>query len=740
MRKFIYIVSLSLLVLFCALTDVAARIDGTAEWNYAHFEQDGGGQTAVGSHFKHSYSLMYSAKGQLAGGRAGYYDLGIGGEWGGFDSTVGDQDYSNDTYKLLYNGALQIAPGALPFRLTAYSRDLTKISFDQASSYFPDYIGRTLISPNIVTDLQNGQTISSGIQLVAGIRNGRYLGRYRELMSKWPRLFVDYRDIYSRDMKSKVKRHQRDSDLAFVSLNKKDNWFHYRLYKHKDYMDPINNSTEEVLLLGTVDHLLKRQWINMTNWIKISVDGSYTELKRAWDERTHERYDVNLFTEMNRPNIRVFSALGMHRKRLGGSVDRVLSLPVYAHKRIRPNTDLNAVVRYYQDHYTQDNLSTDTDEKAYYGQARLRLLENNRFVVTPSMEVEVNNSTEGSFEAVLGRVEVSNVRRSSKQRLNWSAMSSLGHHRASNDSGGDAGLWEGELQGNADYRLTSRTRVGGEQYFLYGQGSSLGGGGTRYLSPKSTAGFKVNSAPGSQVLDGALLRSSTTIYLDHTTSSRINNRLSSFYQFEDSDVQQLYHFELVHNLNYQSRWWRIRLENFYMVGDSVDNASGNTSGSLLGQGVVNSKDEFFRHKSTFAYTPNMYWKSKVGVTYFWQPVSNSQLLQVKQELKRSFSSAYSNRRKVGEITQSLTYELTMNGANRSAAQFSLYGDYFPSRNWQLGMGVDYYYNDYSSDVLYYTLTTGLKFPLFMVDFSYRYGASSDNVVAHRYEVNVKKKF
>ena len=220
--------SLFFLLLALCVPDAWARLDGEVEWGYAHYEQSGdGGEEASASHFTQRYSLMYSTKGLLGGGRLGYYDLGIGTEWGAFETDYLGKSLSNDANKYLYGGVLHFAPGGLPFRLHAYSFDTQKIRYSASrmsslglSSFST---GSSLFNPGIVTTLSNGQTISSGIQFIAGIRNGSYLGKYRELLSKWPRLLVDYRDIYRRDMTSDHPQKYRDRNLAFVSLNKKDN-------------------------------------------------------------------------------------------------------------------------------------------------------------------------------------------------------------------------------------------------------------------------------------------------------------------------------------------------------------------------------------------------------------------------------------------------------------------------------------------------------------------------------------
>ncbi len=49
---------------------------------------------------------MYSQADYLADGRIGYYDVGLGAEWGAFNSDIVGESVSNDAMKLLYKGRI----------------------------------------------------------------------------------------------------------------------------------------------------------------------------------------------------------------------------------------------------------------------------------------------------------------------------------------------------------------------------------------------------------------------------------------------------------------------------------------------------------------------------------------------------------------------------------------------------------------------------------------------------------
>lgn len=713
-----------------------ARLRGEVNWNYAQYERSGGSEEDLSaSHFTQRYSVMYDLRGLLGGGRLGFYDFGLGAEWAAFDSDFAGETLARDAFKLLYQGRLQIAPGALPFRLDVYSYDLSKMAFGRSSGGF------NLVSPDIVTDLYNGQTIISGVQFMAGIRNGNYLGRYRDVMARWPRILVDYRDVYHRDLKARNPQEYRDSNLAFVSLNKKDNWFHYRLRTHTDYIDPTEDSRESIIMLGTIDHTLKRQWINLTNWIRISVDGSYTVDEQTWDDRETNRFDVNFFTTMQRNSFSAASLLNLQRVQRGDSLEHTFDLPVYVNNRLNLDTTLRSSFELWRNKETRSTWSEEISEDAYYARALLETNQRGRVLVNPSLEMELHTGDVGEGEAVRGRVEVST---NPKWRQNpaWHGMASLARFGGTGKDDEDASLWEGELRGGGSYRLGNTMRFGGSQSLLYGSGT-YETRATHFMRSRSAGGFGRYSGSDSQFIDGSLFRSETNLFVEHTSPARVNNRFQLNYKFEDGDAHRLYNLELSHQLNYQTRWWRVRFDNIYVTGDDV---TGNTAGyGELGKYFIQSSGEDrFEHRGLVEFRPNNYWRARLEESYYWGKDSGgqtSQFVSVRESVQRTFYTFGGLRRKRGEITQSIDFEQYLDGNDRQAITFTLAGDYYPNIWWRFGGGIDYLYRDFASDVLFYTLTTGIDFPKFKVDFRYRYGAEQDtDLVAHRYEVNVRKTF
>jgi hypothetical protein len=743
-----FLLHLCLLVACCVLgvSPAFATLSGEVEWGYAHYNESSDDGDFSASHFTQRYSLMYSTSGQLAGGRGGFYDLGVGAEWAGFSTDLDGEELSNDSYKLLYNGRISIAPGGLPFRLNAYSYDSTRISFERSDGSFQlQSLGGTvdpyrLINPRLVTDLHNGQTVISGFQAMAGIRNGSYMGRYREVLSRWPRVFIDYRDIYRRDMESETPQKYHDRDLAFISLNKKDNWFHVRIKEHEDMLDSRNNSLKKQLLLGTIDYMLKRQWINLTNWIAISVDGSYTEEERNWEDFKSKLYELNFMTSMNRKGMSVNSLLNMQREQRGSWTLSSLDLPVYYSRSYDPDTSLRSLFQLWRERRVRDDVKLDDSYDAYYTRVMLETDKRGRVQLNPSIELETDSGYRGDARSVRATVEAYS-NRLRREKLRWYGSASLARFEGTDSDDIETRLWETELEGGFDRQLRSNLSVGASEKLLYGTGS-YGTAASRYMRARSTDSFVSNGIDTSaESVD--LLRSESVLFLEHSTRRRLRNRVQLYFKYQDKEGEQLDNLELSHRLDYNSQKWRVRLEHLFSTGDDIENLMTYSSYVETGPDIPSFRDQF-QQRGTVEYRPNRFWKSSLESDITWARGNGNGtnlLLHFEQELERTFYARNFTRRKRATLTQSLIYERFKDGVDRQAMIFGLAGSWYPTRYWRLGAQAHYYDYDFKADTLRLSLTTGLDFPLFKLDFSYEYGTiAQSNVVAHRYELNVRKTF
>jgi hypothetical protein len=721
-----------------------AQLSGEVEWGYAHYKTSGGAYgDRTASHFTQRYSLMNNTKGLIAGGRAGFYDIGIGGEWTAFDTDMNGTKLSEDSLKVLYEGRVQIAPGGLPFRLNAYSYDLSKSGFQ--ADFIPHEARRDdvrvsygLFRPRIVTNLTNGQTIVSGVQFMAGIRNGSYLGKYRELLSKWPRVLVDYRDVYHRDMTSLAPSKYRDRNLAFVSLNKKDNWFHYRLYEHHDYLRSNSDTKESTILLGTIDHTMKRQWINMTNWIRLSVDGSFTKTERDWDNLDNNLYSLNFFTLLNRRKFSASSFLNLQREQIGSTTANRLDVPVFVTNHLDRDNTVHSTFQHWHEERNSDRLDRET--KADYAKIMHEGFKTRRVQVNSTIEMEVDSGDIWDGQAVRGTVEAYS-NRLLRQPFAFHSLGSVAIFDGENGLGFSTDFWESLFEGGLNYR-SRNIEAGANQLLLYGDGS-YDLGSPRYMHTELSSGFKTSYADSGNRVKDSLFRSETTLYAEHLSPSRVKNRLQLVFKFQDQDGEKLDNTALEHRMDYQARLWDVALINLYSTGDD-SNYKVSSSGNLQAIFDAQPFEQMFRHETKLKYSPNRYWKSKFDADFTWgkgESGERNYIYTFEQELERTFYAFNSVRRKRGDISQYARYSQFKDGIDKRELVFSLAGNYYPTRYWRMGGTASYYDYNFREDYMTLSLTTGLDFPLFQVDFTYDYGKAFDsNVIAHRYEVNVRKRF
>lgn len=311
-------------------------------------EVDGGSVQSQKSNYE-KFSLSYNVKGVLGDRRAGHYSLMIGYDFSRIAPTIikdGERDRSYGAIqagKVLYRGGLVLAPGGLPFRLTASIFDTappSAVSRRLDNSVLQDTYSS---GGDVKNDMSSGTHQEIAVTLLLGIRNGSYLGAYRDYLSQVPRLMVDYKQVEVHDTASNFSLvHYVARDVAFVSLNKKDNWIHYRTHEFTDYLDRSNDRTSTQVMIGTVDHMMSRQWINLTNWIRISGDISYTEERAAHEAHPQKTYQLNLFTSTRRQGYRLDVPSTWSRVvKEGDHLSQDASLPIYFSAELNRDNSLS---------------------------------------------------------------------------------------------------------------------------------------------------------------------------------------------------------------------------------------------------------------------------------------------------------------------------------------------------------------------------------------------------------------
>lgn len=731
------------------------HLSGSATLRYGQLTAEEDGREVLdASHFVQRYSLLWTKSGLISNGRAGEYDLALGYEWNWIDTEINgnELDFDNPLDKILFRGDLLLAPGGLPFQAHIYSYDMSSTSYSEGLSgelFERDDGGRNF---GIVDSFQNGSHITSGMTLVAGVKNGEYRGRYRDLFVAMPKLLIDFRQDEVRDTKSPSPISYVDRNLAFVSLNKNKNWFHYRFFTHEDRLDPTNDYESQTFLIGTINHVNRREWVDLTNWIQVSTDISYTETTpdSGASESLQKRYDYNLYSKAQRTNWDGGTYISFSRIRDSRSLDKSINVPILANGRLTRDTTWRVRL---ENQHDEKNLFATAEEKSesnVYLASRLDMYSQSRYMVSPLLDLEYKESTTTDGRALRVGVEAySNQRYRTDVDLFGAYTVSVfeGH----TDSSGDSTYWEQQLEGRYAKDLNPDLRTGFSQELTFGSGR-YDSGASDFI--QANASILSSGAGSGQVADGGYYRSITSWYIDHRPASRVYNRLSLSYDYIDSSIDSGGQFTALHNLNYYGRTVSASMDNEVIFGNSL-HESFNTDLDVVGSteiarqgGTVTSS---FESRSRLSYDPDRKHHNDLQLELEWRGFEaggSDQRYRFNQLYEYSFWKDRGLLRKVAMLGEEFEYEdyTPSFGESRSLLSFTLFSDLYPTRQTLLSARLRYEYDTVAeTGTTLAFLSAGIDFEKFQVELDYAYGTRTAGIsqperVEHKWEMKVKKIF
>lgn len=735
--------------------DAASRrrhspLSAAAEWRYGQSQIDVDGEETVdNSHFFQQYSVLYEKVGLLQGGRGGSYDFSLGFEWTKLDGEDGDEDIDADARKFLFRGDVLLAPGGLPFRLHLYSHDLAR-----TQEAFNSDDGDSILGINDPVDLYNGTHITTGATLLVGIRNGSYLGRYRDYLSMFPRLLMDYSQTVVHDPDRKIPVHYRNRNLAFVSLNKKDNWFHYRYTDFVDFEEKSgkNNFVEKTWMLGTIDHALMRQWINLTNWLRISADGSYNVRDRALTDTPERSYDLNLFATARRAAWQggTFTTFQRLIEENDLAVNKTLEVPVFLNGELSRNTSwrfrLIAAGDRHDPFGSPSATFEQTNEENLYASGQIETFRQGRYILAPRLDAEIKRGNQGEgVNARAGLEFYTNSRYGLPHNL--FVAYSAARFSGTGEEGDETDFWESDLTARVDYNPGRRVRTGLEQRLVAGWGD-LDNTATSYITPQSTLGLDGRENSGAKA--GNTFHSITTWFGQYTAPSRLSNRVQLGYDYLSAETGDDDRLTVTHALHYDSRRVRLEMTNEWVLGTTPGQDANLGSDSLGTVGSGATARQSLSHRSSVRYSPGRAWETNAAADAEWRDVGEGSITRWRfdQDYRYSFFTGNGIVRKLAELGEEFEYERVkgVGQAARSETVLTLVGQYFPTKWSRLGLKVSYRaLEPEATDEIAAFLTTGLDFEKLQVSFDYGYGTRTAGAVEarrkeHRWDVAVKKVF
>lgn len=746
----------TLMSVFLLPKDASCRLIGEADLGYVNYESSVASQSVSAHSLTQRYSVLYDASGKLVNGRLGKYEVALGYEFLTFDtgiksSSAPSENVGESKGHLYYNGELLLDPKEIPFRLKIYSRDLNRSTFStnmnsggqningnifdapSINGAVSDHSSYIALPSNTVTGIYGGTHSETGATLVAGVKNGMTNG-YNEILRHFPMLMLDYRDIINKDHSNLYPVDNRLSRLAFVSLNKKDNWFHYRYVTFEDYIERSNNYNETQLQLGTVDHLLQRRWIDFANWLRVSADGQLTKRNNEKSSEDFEEFSLNLFGIARRQSWEV-STFNNFTRLNETNRDRLVyktSLPVYASGIIDPTAKWSAFTKY-DDSHTEKGEYFTTAAGGY----NIDSFSRSSFTLSQGLNVEqVNNSSGQSSLIVSGNVGTTSTPIFARD-LSLNAAYSIKNYHNTNNSG-SSNFLDQEIKGNIGYNLTNKLRI------MVGQSNNLTIGTSQIFS-NSDLGVTINSPQYQASRESTSLgnssgfRSITDFKIDWIPKPRLNvGLLVSEDIYSPTSGRQSAITKAYVSVDYTESKFRITSKSslFYYSVNNIDNAN-----RFLTTNDVN-----------YIFSRNL--DAKIGFSYLktFHVTDQSETISAQQSLNYNYYQTSGFSRKLFEINESFSSvgesvsSTALSGVLATTKQrvntFLLGAKYFPLRQMMIAAGARYsFVNRSENESLGYYGSLSMSYQLLEASLDYTYGKNKvDNRVEKRLSANLKKKF
>ncbi|MDD2364898.1 MAG: hypothetical protein PHN84_01900 [Desulfuromonadaceae bacterium] len=693
------------------------------------------------SSFVQNYSLLYSSSAPIYNNRVGFYDVSLGYNWTGlnttFDSSEYSKPYSYDETRghLLYNGEITLDPREVPLKLHIYSRDMKQNTLVVSEGDGLNSFDTIFSDRNLATNINDGTHIESGATLIAGVKNGMTNG-YNEILRHFPMILIDYKNTVNKDLSADNRIDDRLSRLAFVSLNKKDNWFHYRHTLYEDKINSTNNYEENELQLGTVDQYMARRWIDFSNWIKISTDIQFSKRQSNYQQNPIEDINLNLFLKGERKkwSARVFTSFD-RLKDDNNTISYKASLPVYASGFLDQNTSWDLRTAFRNDHDIYEGGTTAKFTDSLFGY-RVETFKQKLFTLSQSLDVEASQTKINDYLTIKGSLETKSTSRFSRD-LSLGASYNVRNSATSSDSLQTTNFFEQSLALRGSYALNNKLR------FQLSQTSTLTNGNfTSFSGSTRNAETLLGSYynPRAQLttdIGNETYHSLTSFSVSYTPKPRFNVSLTLNEDiFKSKELGLVPITDVITVVSYTNEKWR--------VSDSLKY----TRGSL---DTLDDKAYSLSHSASIMYTHNRNINGALTSLYETSRGdggARSYYSVVDQRFNYNYFSKAGVSRKIFEINESLLYsegnEIYANTARSYTKSLTLNAKYYPIKRITLAAGVGYSFehlNKMGSYRIVYNASAAANFRMLQVSLDYLHGNRVyDKAVEDRFTGNIKKTF
>lgn len=709
------------------------------------------------------YTLVTSKNGAIGDRRLGTFTLLFGMEFNILNAErqhfgISDAEVGRiSTHKFFYNTDILLAPGGLPFRLNLFARDLKRTAAVgrnfggvNVGPQGADLHSGHLVDSEVPVDLDNGTHQVYGATLLLGIRNGSYLGAYRDVLSQLPRLLIDYKQEDVKNLHSIYSpTHYRNRDLAFISLNKKDNWIHVRMRDYTDYLNDDNNKNYGQVMIGTIDHRMTRQWINLTNWIRISGDFSLDSEKESYWGTQQVANRNNLFVVMQGRGMNGGVYSSFVREKRGDAIKLSADLPVsfsieldrdtFIRTRLlvdaQKETALQGITPVSEDFSS----ANESSQRHVYLDIQPELRRTREVVVKPRAEIEQRNEGGGRQGVALrlGSEVSSNSRRSDF----WLAGYSLTTMQSEGAEGRRRYL-QHDLYGSFEEEVSHNLLAGVRALLAIGTGKDQEVG---FRLPIMARGGIENS--GNNNGDGGTAtRSHIELFLEHR-HQLLQNRLDCGFDFFTGNDTTEQRMNLGHALTYSRMWHSFQWSSALSYGDGMENPRS-VDFDYISEGAVQSVENRpnWSSRATYGYHPGRSFSLNLNSAVSG---GQSQAYSLSEEISYKLYTSNGVIRQLALLSESLSYEKSSNAALSRASTLAgaLSAAYFPFRYLQLRISTElvrFLENDAMQQINSASIHLGYDRLKLIASYSKgqkdRESESLPVVAEERWDINIKKIF
>lgn len=738
----------------------AGEVSGVAKLSTGGYRQESGSyDSRVGSLAQQLY-VKYQDKGVFYKKRGGYWNLDVGYEWTWLDVERDAVSKQLENNRLLYSGELMFAPGGLPFRLTAYARDSRNTALSQGTTMqLVDSKDGAWSNYGLVDDLFGGSRKELGVTLLAGIRNGSYLGSYRDLLSQLPMLVIDYSQVRVSDLIAIDKSNYLDRNIAFISLNKKDNWVHYRLRLFEDYIDPSKNFSNTTVTLGTIDAEMKRRWINLTNWIQISADLNlyFDEMSVGQDV---EKYDLNTIVKGKVDRLSFLIPFNYQRRNVANelsgvrTVDSSASLPVFLNGKTAGNGAWRASV-IYQGSSDQDYLVNALIDENTRGEVSANasyekpLGEYHK--ITVGADVDNYREHDNAALAVRGTLRLNKPRRG-RDDVDYSFFATLAAQNGTSEVVGNLGYRETTFDGDLSFPVGERMRFGLMQTMALGEGGLDQKLSTR-IAFRGVGSLRTSSYQ--EELNTSVVQYTSKVFSEYLAPAGFESRLELAANVHEAEETSRT-YELSHRGNYRHDNLQFSITNTLTSGDDLGFVSAfSGEGSEITRTGTEKRSLSSTHTLSLDYAPTRAFLTQNQLRYVSTSSAGPRVsqLEFKESLQYAIFTTNGVVRKKYEFAQRAIYRDESTGS----ADYEDLDLYFSLRYYPykfLGLFSNYARRFALDDIdtyrELYQAGAKITFTKLEVDFSYSggertgemlgYSASTSGLKEQLWTLNVKKTF